>query len=259
MNTREAHRRAERQREAHPPSQMDRRRERIGGERIDEIGGLHCVALRQAAARDFSARCSATRTATSLIESRAAVAAIDWPSSEIAVTISRWRGASFMHDALDVAAHVRVLRFRRGEHRLEILDRFGAPRAAPPHRVDDLVARDRVDPGRQPGAAVPGVPLQMDRQQSFLHDILDIRVADPHARKRPSRHRANRPADLLEQPTIGRLVARQGGAHHRRPFVVAGTDGRFLAHSSFAPSRQMLQPEPDPIVDRLANWSADAL
>ena len=94
----EQHRAGESQARARPRSggRLDRLRDRIGGERLDELGGPHAIDLRHAAPSDFSARCSATLTATSLMPSRVAVAVIDWPSSEIDCTMSRWRAGKLL-------------------------------------------------------------------------------------------------------------------------------------------------------------------
>ena len=89
---RNADRKADHKRDRDPPVEPDRFGNGIGGERRDELGRPHVTDLRQAAPSDFSARWSATLTATSDILRRAAVAAIDWPSREIEVTMSRWRG-----------------------------------------------------------------------------------------------------------------------------------------------------------------------
>ncbi len=71
------------------PPQRGAARRGVGAERQDQIVSLHdCVAF-HASASDFSARCSATRTATSVIPSRAAVAVIVCSSSEIERTMSR--------------------------------------------------------------------------------------------------------------------------------------------------------------------------
>ena len=239
----------ERQRNA--AAEPKRGRRRFGGERVDEVGGLHWVALRQATASAFSARCKrhphrhfAHRQPRRGRRDRLAFER----DRRDDVALAR---RELLHHPLDVAAGMRVVALRRGQHRLEILDRLGPAHAAPPHRVDDLVAGDGVDPRRQPGPAVPGAPLQVDRQQSFLHDILDIRVADPGAGESAARHRPDRPANLLEQPPIGRLVARQGGAHRRRPFVVAGACGGCLAHVRFVPSPRFVTPPPDAFASAL--------
>ena len=89
---RNADRKADHKRDRDPPVEADRFGNGIGGQRGDELGRPHVTDLRQAAPSDFSARWSATLTATSDILRRAAVAAIDWPSREIEVTMSRWRG-----------------------------------------------------------------------------------------------------------------------------------------------------------------------
>ena len=80
---------ADDQRQSEAAAKIDPLGHRVGGEGGNEIQGLHDSDLRHAAPSDFSARWSATRTATSVIERRAAVAAIDWPSSEIDWTMSR--------------------------------------------------------------------------------------------------------------------------------------------------------------------------
>src|SRR5579862_3318592 len=68
----------------------------------------------------------------------------------------------------------------------------------------------------------------MNRQQSLLHHILDIRVAGSHAGKSPARHGPHRSGDFLQQLAVDSLVARQGGAHLCRPFLLSlalGHDG----------------------------------
>ncbi len=80
---------ADDQRQPDAAAELERRRRRLGGQRGDESAVFIGWRSARRSPSAFSARCNATRTATSLIESRAAVAAIDWPSSEIAVTMSR--------------------------------------------------------------------------------------------------------------------------------------------------------------------------
>ncbi len=142
---------------------------------------------------------------------------------------------------LRVAQRVRVLLGGRGEKILKILDRLGAPRAPPAHRVDDLVASDRIHPRAELLARVPGVALQMDRQQSLLHRILDIGVAQSRARERRPRHRPHRTADFLQQTPVNAFVARDRGLHHARPGIVRGTLDRWGAHTAFVPIRLVLQ------------------
>ena len=141
---------------ANSPAEPDRLGNRVGGERGDELGRPHPIDLRQAAPSDFSARWSATLTATSDIDRRFAVAAIDWPSREIEVTMSRWRGASVSRSFARVAQRVRVFGLRRGQELLVVLERLDPPPAAPAQSVDNLVSRYGVDPGPSgcPGSQV---------------------------------------------------------------------------------------------------------
>ncbi len=190
--------------------------------------------LRQAAPIDFSARCSATRTATSVI-----VEPRRGRRDRLAVERDRLDDVALarverLHQLLRVAERVRILLGGRGEKILEILDILGAPRAPPAHRVDDLVASDRVHPGAELLARVPGVALEMDRQQSLLHRILDIGVAKPRARERRPRHRPDRTADFLQKSPVDALVARDRGLHHPRPGIVRGTFDRHVAPWTFA-------------------------
>ena len=139
---------------------------------------------------------------------RVAVAAIDWPSSEIELTMSRWRGASVSRSLR--ASLSACGSSASGAARKSSKSSIGSTRrrAAAAHRVDDLVPRDRVDPGRKRLPGVPGMALEMDRQQGLLHRILDIRVPHPGARET---RRAPSPA-----PT-GRSPPAAAGMRPRRP------------------------------------------
>ena len=55
---------------------------------------------------------------------------------------------------------------------------FDAP-AAPPPRVDQLVAGDRIEPRRHRRIGPPGVAFHVNGQQRFLHDVLRIDAALP--------------------------------------------------------------------------------
>src|SRR6202020_104762 len=107
-----------------------------------------------------------------------------------------------------IAQRVRILGLWRGEELLEILERLELPPAATAECVYDLVARDRVHPGRERLPGVPGVALKVDRQQGLLHCILDVRVPNPGARKRAERHRPPRLTDVLKEAPIRALIAR---------------------------------------------------
>src|SRR5277367_216077 len=88
-----------------------------------------------------------------------------------------------------VTQRVRVLSLRRGEELLEILERFDLPPTTTAQGVYDFVARDRVHPWRERLLGVPGVALEVDRQQGLLHCILDVRVPNTRTRKSTARHR----------------------------------------------------------------------
>jgi len=79
--------------------------------------------------------------------------------------------------------------------------------AAAAQRVDQLVAGDRKQPWGKRGADVPGVPLQMDRQQNVLHDVLGLIDRLPCTRKATARRGPEHRRDGLEQAMIRRTVA----------------------------------------------------
>ena len=54
----------------------------------------------------------------------------------------------------------------------EILDRQVHPLAARAEGVDDLVARDGIEPGAQRLVLAPGLPLEVDGEQDLLHHVL---------------------------------------------------------------------------------------
>ena len=86
--------------------------------------------------------------------------------------------------------------------------------------VDELMPRNRPDPWAERLRLDPCVPLQVDGDQRFLHDILDFdRTA--RTRGRAAQHGAQRRRQLLEQHLIGGSIAGVGRSHQRRPLVVA--------------------------------------
>src|SRR5271156_1846241 len=91
-------------------------------------------------------------------------------------------GAEPVDELPRVAQRMRILRLRRGQELLEILERLGPLPSASAQGVDDLVPGYGVGPGRERLTGVPGMPLKVDRQQSLLHRVLDIRF--PHSRAR---------------------------------------------------------------------------
>src|SRR5882757_4377194 len=66
----------------------------VGGKRSNQLIGIHSRYSRNFAVRLASPRCSATRTAPSLIENFAAVSLIETLSTAIDCSTSRWRAGS---------------------------------------------------------------------------------------------------------------------------------------------------------------------
>jgi hypothetical protein len=76
--------------------------------------------------------------------------------------------------------------------------------------VNQLVARNGVQPDcERTAAVVRGAPL-MHREQGLLHEILDIRAL---AAETPGEVHAQAISDIREQPAIGWLVASQRADH----------------------------------------------
>jgi hypothetical protein len=93
--------------------------------------------------------------------------------------IPDWQSLSIRQDLQqlrDVKSSLRGLRIRRGEEFRVIVDRvvkqIGAVPA--PQEVDEFVARDRVNPGRQRLLGSVSVSLIVNRQENFLHKVLDL-------------------------------------------------------------------------------------
>ena len=100
------------------------------------------------------------------------------------------------------------LRGRFARQRLgEIVDVDENPSAPAAQRIDQLVAGDRKQPWRERGARVPGMPLQMHRQQNVLHDILGLIDRLTGARQAAPRGCPEHRRDGLEQAVIRRIVA----------------------------------------------------
>ena len=141
--------------------------------------------------------------------------------------MSRWRGCSLLDQALERRC-ASCGSSPSGAASTASKSSIGSIRRAPRRRIASMILWRAIalTQGASRWPAVPGVPLEMDRQQSFLHNILDIRVADPRPRERPARHRADRTADILEQAAIGGFVAGDRRPHHAAP------SGSFRACSS---------------------------
>ena len=90
---------------------------------------------------------------------------------------------------------------------IERFDESARPPAASP-QVDQLVAGDRMQPGRHRHRCIEGAALQMNSQQGLLHQILHvvrcIAEAAAEVAAQPLRHQA-------QGTRIGRFVARLAG------------------------------------------------
>ena len=96
----------------------------------------------------------------------------------------------------------------------------------------------------------------MDRQQGLLHRILDIGVSRARTRESGARHRPHRTTDVLQEPPVCALVARDRGPHHARPRIVRRTLDGLGFHTAFVSFRLPLQVRGN-ILLRRANGAAD--
>jgi len=141
---------------------------------LNQAVGIHCHSFRSFAARPASPRCSATRTAPSVIDSFEAVALIEALSTATDCSTSRLPRRQTCQMTGDLASR-QGFRRRLARNRLgKIIDIDEHPAAAPAQRVDQLIARDREQPRREWRIGVPGLPLQMHCEQNVLHNILGL-------------------------------------------------------------------------------------
>ena len=87
--------------------------------------------------------------------------------------------------------------------------------AATAKMVDQLVTRDRAQPGLERLRLVPSVALQVHGQQSLLNDILAIRIR-PTGRCETARRHGVQPRSDEEQQAPIRLVVPLPGCPHER-------------------------------------------
>ena len=217
----------------------------VGGKTADEFVGVH-QSLRSFAARLASPRCSATRTAPSLMESFAAVSRIEALSTAIDCSTSRCRCGRLRKVGPDFARGQLLARLLGRQHVGKIVDIDEHPAAALAQGIDQLVARDREQPGTERRRRIPGVPLQMHRQQYLLHDILALvgrlaRAREPALRRRPQDRR-----DHVKKPMIGGTVARV------RPAASVPSTRSHARARAFSPEGSsqighLLRREPDPM------------
>ena len=155
--------------------------------------------------------------------------------------MSRWRGASVsrsLRASLNACGSS-----PSGAAKNSWKSSSGSTRCLPRRRIASTILCRAMayDPRRKRLLGVPGMPLEVDRQQGLLHRILDIRVSDSGARKRRARHRPHRATDILQEPPVGALVASDRGPHHLRPRIVRGTLAGLGFHTGFVSSRLPLQ------------------
>ena len=82
-------------------------------------------------------------------------------------------------------------------------------------RVDERIARDRVEPGLEGARGVVGVPCAVHRHEGVLHEILDLRrLADAAPEVAPQVGR-----DALEEVSVGVFVAVLRPRHPGGPLV----------------------------------------
>lgn len=88
---------------------------------------------------------------------------------------------------------------------------------APAQRVNDLMACDGPEPRADWRILIPALPLEVDRKQRFLHDVLCICISRPAKGEAPPGQSAKPRRQKLKQTAIGLRVARQARAHQLRP------------------------------------------
>src|SRR3569623_362189 len=120
---------------------------------------------------------------------------------------------------LDVHAIRHLRRFLAGKHLGEIVDVHEHPAAAATQRVDQLVARNGEQPRRERRFRVPGVSLQMHREQGILHNILGLIGRLPGTRQAAPRRRPQDRRDGRQETMVGGGVTRIGRPHQVGPFM----------------------------------------
>src|SRR6266853_2505687 len=106
-------------------------------------------------------------------------------------------------------------------------DRHADASPAPPQDVDQLVPGDRRHPGPNGPGLIPGSPLQVDREQHLLHNILSFAFwrAQP-----PTPGAGNSPymwGQRHQELSVGARVAGHVRAHPHRPIVLLGRRGHL--------------------------------
>ena len=95
----------------------------------------------------------------------------------------------------------------------ELLDWYVIAAAAAAHSIDQLVAGDCAQPWSEWQRGIPGLPLEVNGEQGFLHDILGIIEWQSGAAQTPARRRPQGRRQAREQPIVGGGIALVGGPH----------------------------------------------
>jgi hypothetical protein len=115
----------------------------------------------------------------------------------------------------------------------KFLNRKSGVPPASAQRVNDLMARDSSKPRADWRILIPALPLEVDRKQRFLHDVLCICISRPAKGETPPGQGAKPWRQKLKQTAVGLRITRQTRAHQLRPFLFPlilahnGPDNKF--------------------------------
>src|SRR5581483_8200998 len=79
--------------------------------------------------------------------------------------------------------------------------------------VDELVASDGMHPGRKGFAGLISMPVAVDGQECFLHQVLRVRGGSAGTRKPAREVCPQMPAEPIKQRAIGRAIPAETGKH----------------------------------------------
>ena len=166
----------------------------------------------------------------SLMPSFAAVSRMLSPSSEMAETTLCWRPSRCPTSLASSPCELSGAGGMSGSTSIRPSMGTSPRRPLRRHHIDQLVARDRVQPWQEGLILHPGLTLQMDRQQNLLHHIFGLGIADAGPRKPIGREFAQPRRDRFQKPAVGRAVARKACPHQLRPrrFGRSGYAVRFV-------------------------------
>lgn len=122
-----------------------------------------------------------------------------------------------LHGALEIEPCVGCAAFRRCKLIHFVVERqIPGMAAGPAQMVDELVARDRMSPGRHRARRLIGMAGEMQRQQRFLQHVLGLaRLAAAGARQQPAQITAQACADGVEEDLVRGGIAGECGDEDR--------------------------------------------